>query len=64
MTKSFLQQAFLPTFALPVKKVTMGEKQKEYNGFWKQLGCILSVIAILGILAVFAIGAYLFFKGA
>ncbi|MEM9649454.1 MAG: hypothetical protein AAF969_13325 [Bacteroidota bacterium] len=41
----------------------MEEKQKEYNGFWKQLGCILSVVVILAIVSIFIIGAYLLFNG-
>ncbi|SHG33102.1 hypothetical protein [Flagellimonas flava] len=41
----------------------MEEKQKEYNGFWKQLGCILSVVVILTIVSIFIIGAYLLFNG-
>ena len=41
----------------------MQQKEKDYNGFWKQLGCILSVIAILAILSVFIIGIYLLAKG-
>nr|WP_299382010.1 hypothetical protein [Allomuricauda sp.] len=41
----------------------MEEKQEEYNGFWKQLGCMLSVVVILAIVTVFAIGTYLLIKG-
>ncbi|MDC6364585.1 MULTISPECIES: hypothetical protein [Flavobacteriaceae] len=41
----------------------MEKKEKEYNGFWKQLGCILSLIAILGIMAIFVIGFYLLING-
>jgi hypothetical protein len=37
----------------------MQEKEKEYNGFWKQLGCILSLVAIFGIIALLIIGFYL-----
>jgi hypothetical protein len=39
------------------------KKEKAYNGFWKQLGCILSLLAILGIAAVFIIGFYLLING-
>jgi len=41
----------------------MQEKEKEYNGIWKQMGCILSLIAILGIIAVVIIGLYLLIQG-
>ncbi|WP_255512456.1 hypothetical protein [Flagellimonas sp. S3867] len=41
----------------------MEEKEKEYSGFWKNAGCILSVIAIFGILAVIVIAVYMFAKG-
>lgn len=41
----------------------MQRKEKDYNGFWKQLGCILSVIVILGMLTVMGLGIYLFAKG-
>ena len=41
----------------------MENKKKEYNGFWKQMGCILSLVAILAILAIFVIGFYLLIKG-
>lgn len=41
----------------------MKEKEENYNGFWKQLGCVLSVVAIFAIMAVFAIGIYLLVKG-
>ena len=41
----------------------MQEKEENYNGFWKQMGCILSVVAILAIMAVFAIGIYLLVQG-
>ncbi|WP_420601302.1 hypothetical protein [Flagellimonas sp.] len=41
----------------------MEEKEKEYNGFWKQIGCILSVIAILGIVSVVVLGIYMLLKG-
>ncbi|WP_262420322.1 hypothetical protein [Flagellimonas meishanensis] len=41
----------------------MQENQNEYNGFWKQLGCILSIVAIFGIIAVFVIGFYLLLNG-
>jgi len=37
----------------------MQEKEKEYNGFWKQLGCTLSLVAIFGIIALLIIGFYL-----
>ncbi|KQC29191.1 hypothetical protein AAY42_04205 [Flagellimonas eckloniae] len=41
----------------------MQEKEKTYNGFWKQIGCTLSIIAILGILAVIIIGFYMLLSG-
>ena len=41
----------------------MQEKEENYTGFWKQLGCILSVIVILGMLTILGIGIYLFAKG-
>ncbi|WP_262510994.1 hypothetical protein [Flagellimonas nanhaiensis] len=41
----------------------MEKKEKEYRGFWKQLGCILSLVVILAILAIFVIGFYLLIKG-
>ncbi|WP_262885598.1 hypothetical protein [Flagellimonas ochracea] len=41
----------------------MQEKEQSYNGFWKQAGCFLSIIAILGIVAVFIIGFYLLISG-
>ncbi|WP_262706547.1 hypothetical protein [Flagellimonas pelagia] len=37
----------------------MEEKEKEYKGIWMQLGCILSLVAILGIIALFIMGIYL-----
>ncbi|MHA7862849.1 hypothetical protein [Flagellimonas marinaquae] len=40
----------------------MQEKEKEYNGIWKQLGCILSLVAILGIMAVFIVSFYLLLR--
>lgn len=39
------------------------ENEETYNGFWKQAGCLLSVIAILGIIAVIALAGYMFVKG-
>ena len=39
------------------------KKEKAYNGFWKQLGCVLSLLAILAIVAIFVIGFYLLIKG-
>ncbi|MFT0715727.1 hypothetical protein [Flagellimonas lutimaris] len=41
----------------------MREKEKEYQGIWKQAGCILSLIAIFGIIALFIIGLYLLIQG-
>ncbi|MGX1930335.1 hypothetical protein [Flagellimonas sp. 2504JD4-2] len=41
----------------------MEEKEQEYKGFWKNAGCILSVLAILGIIAIFVIGLYMLIKG-
>jgi len=37
----------------------MQEKEKEYNGIWKQLGCVLSLIAIFGIIALVVMSLYL-----
>ncbi len=56
-------QMFLVIFAHSYSNLLMQEKEKPYNGFWKQLGCILSVIAIFGIIALFVVGFYLFIKG-
>ncbi|MEZ4811029.1 MAG: hypothetical protein R2819_11780 [Allomuricauda sp.] len=41
----------------------MHKKEEVYNGFWKRLGCILSLVAIVGIVTVFVIGVYLLVKG-
>nr|WP_288935356.1 hypothetical protein [uncultured Allomuricauda sp.] len=41
----------------------MREKEKAYNGIWKQAGCILSLIAIFGIIALVIIGLYLLIQG-
>jgi hypothetical protein len=41
----------------------MQEKEKAYNGIWKQAGCILSLIAIFGIIALGIIGLYLLIQG-
>jgi len=41
----------------------MQEKEKAYNGIWKQAGCILSLIAIFGIIALVVIGFYLLIQG-
>jgi len=41
----------------------MEETEKEYGGIWKQAGCILSLLAILGIIVLFGIGIYLLLKG-
>ncbi len=41
----------------------MEEKEEEYKGFWKNVGCILSVVAILGIITVLVIGAYMWSNG-
>ncbi|WP_262911455.1 hypothetical protein [Allomuricauda sp. SCSIO 65647] len=38
------------------------EKKKEYSGFWKQAGCILSVIAILAFLTILALFIYFAIK--
>jgi len=39
------------------------KEEKEYTGIWKNIGCFLSALAILGIIAVFIILGYLFFSG-
>jgi len=39
------------------------KKEKAYNGFWKQLGCVLSLLVILAIIAIFIIGFYLLIQG-
>jgi len=41
----------------------MQEKEETYSGFWKQIGCTLSVIAIIGIISVIVIGLYMLLKG-
>lgn len=38
-------------------------EEKEYNGIWRQIGCILSLVAILGIIALFVMGFYLLIQG-
>jgi len=38
-------------------------EEKAYNGFWKQMGCVLSILAILGIATILITGVYLLFKG-
>ena len=38
-------------------------EEKEYSGIWKQAGCILSLVAILGIIALFVMGFYLLIQG-
>ncbi|WP_421807307.1 hypothetical protein [Flagellimonas sp.] len=40
----------------------MQENEKEYNGIWRHLGCALSLIAILGMMAVFIVIFYLFLQ--
>ncbi|WP_262491907.1 hypothetical protein [Flagellimonas lutaonensis] len=34
------------------------EKEKEYNGFWKQAGCLLSVVAILAFITILVLFFY------
>jgi len=41
----------------------MQENERAYNGIWKQAGCILSMIAIFGIIALVIIGLYLLIQG-
>ncbi|MGW9686171.1 hypothetical protein [Flagellimonas sp. 2504JD1-5] len=41
----------------------MEEKEKEYSGFWKNAGCILSVAAIFGIMVVIILAVYMLIKG-
>lgn len=41
----------------------MEKMEEDYNGFWKQLGCWLSVIAILAIILIFVLGFYMLFNG-
>ncbi|WP_298789526.1 hypothetical protein [uncultured Allomuricauda sp.] len=41
----------------------MEEKKKEYKGFWKDIGCILSVVAILGIITIIILGIYMLLQG-
>lgn len=45
-----------------VRVFFMQEKEKEYNGIWKQIGCILSLVAIFGIITLVIIGFYLLIK--
>ncbi|WP_262708047.1 hypothetical protein [Flagellimonas allohymeniacidonis] len=40
------------------------EEKEVYRGFWQQLGCVLSLIAILGILFLIGLGIYFFLTGA
>ncbi|MDT0621407.1 hypothetical protein [Croceitalea vernalis] len=40
------------------------KEEKEYSGIWKDFGCILSAIAIIGILALIATLIYQFVSGA
>lgn len=40
------------------------KKEKEYSGIWKDVGCILSAIAILGILTLIVTLIYQFASGA
>ncbi|MDT0607462.1 hypothetical protein [Croceitalea rosinachiae] len=42
----------------------MEKKEKEYSGVWKDIGCILSALAIFGIIAVITILIYQFLRGA
>ena len=41
----------------------MEKKEKAYNGIWKQVGCILSLIAIFAIIGLFVMGFYLLIQG-
>ena len=40
------------------------KEEKEYSGIWKNVGCLLSALAILGIIAVIIILIYQFVIGA
>lgn len=41
----------------------MEEHGGTYRGFWKQLGCVLSVVAILGIIAIVVLIVYMHLTG-
>lgn len=41
----------------------MQKEEKAYNGIWKQAGCILSLIAIFGIIGLMIMGLYLLIQG-
>ncbi|WP_350285969.1 hypothetical protein [uncultured Croceitalea sp.] len=38
-------------------------KEKEYTGIWRDIGCLLSAVAILGIIAVILIFIYQLVSG-
>jgi hypothetical protein len=40
----------------------MEDKEKEYNGIWKQVGCILSLVAIFALIGLFVMGFYLLIR--
>lgn len=41
----------------------MEKRNKEYNGIWKTTGCLLSVVALLGLVFLFGLGLYFLLKG-
>jgi hypothetical protein len=41
----------------------MEERKKEYNGIWKTAGCLLSLVAIFGIIFLLGLGMYYLIMG-
>ncbi len=41
----------------------MQKEEKEYRGIWKQIGCILSLVAIFGMIGLMIMGLYLLIQG-
>jgi len=41
----------------------MEERKKEYNGIWKTMGCLLSLVAIFGIFFLLGLGMYYLIMG-
>ncbi|KPM33305.1 Hypothetical protein I595_208 [Croceitalea dokdonensis DOKDO 023] len=40
------------------------KEEKEYSGIWKNIGCILSAVAIIALVVFLGILAYQLFSGA
>ncbi|WP_343486409.1 hypothetical protein [Allomuricauda sp. d1] len=38
-------------------------ENKDYNGFWKQAGCTLAAIAVIGFVGLIVMVFYFLFKG-